>query len=873
MLKLILILLSILHIVVADPFQPLDTEFLRSQAKPKIKVQPVKTPVTPQSVKNALPKYQDIIKNMEKLDGLFTFYFDKKKNKLLIEIKPEHLQSIYLANLTRKSGDGMYYDAGSMLWEYPFIFEVHAEKIQLIHINSSFRADESSPIYKSISNNLSNSLISTGKIISQPHVESGAFLVNANELFLMDLTYVSQHRKGKYKFDQKNSFFNNIQSFPLNSEIEIKAYFKSNNWTGTFTLPNSHSMIHSYHLSLSNLPDNDFTPRLADDRIGYFSTIYQDYTSTLKETPYVRYINKWNLQKKYPSKKLSEPIEPIVYWLENTIPYEFRDAVKAGILAWNSSFEKIGFKNAIVVKQMPDDATWNPGDVRYNTIRWIVQPGSAYAVGPSRANPFTGELYDADIRISADFTRAFYKEYDEFVVPVTSADGPIAFWEKEHSHNHDEHQCNYGHHLREQMIFSWHALTNNNPNANLNDYIKKGLTDLVLHEVGHTLGLRHNFKASSIFTLEELSNPEFTNKNGISGSVMDYHPVSLLDNGNTMFQTQPGPYDDWAISYGYLDFGFEDKIKLEAIAQRSNEPLLAYGTDEDAFGLSSRGIDPLCNTWDMGSSPVAYYKNQIQLVDHLWDNIIKNFEKEGTRFQKIRSVFSQGIGEYYAASRTAAKFIGGIYYSRNHIGDPNQKNPFIIVDPQLQREALAFINTKILDQNAFNFNQELLNKLSPERYDDFTNYVWRMTRIDYPIHNVIKRIQAVALYSLFDPRRISRLQDNELRYTHSDKFTMAELFNNINQFLWIELSQSNKINSFRRELQKNYIDLLKIIIVEDNLGFPNDAKNLARANLKTTLLKIYQSLSKQNLDEYTQVHLESSAETIELILNAKLNLN
>ena len=277
----------------------------------------------------------------------------------------------------------------------------------------------------------------------------------------------------------------------------------------------------------------------------------------------------------------------------------------------------------------------------------------------------------------------------------------------------------------------------------------------------------------------------------------------------------------------------------------------------------------------MGSDPILYYNRQLDLVEKLWTNILAHFEKKGNRFQKIRSVFTQGIWEYYGASRTAAKFIGGIHFSRNHIGDPNQKNPLIVVNPDKQREALEFINNRIFNKEAFQFDQEVLNKLSPERYDDFRNYVWRLDRIDYPIHTVIKRIQAGALYSIFHPRRILRLQDNELRYTNEDQFTMVELFNTINYALWEELNASNNINSYRRELQKTHINLLRTIIldIDNNIGFPNDAKILARSNLKSTLKNIYHTLSNTTLDEYTRVHLESCSEDIESILEARINLN
>ena len=890
----LIVILFITNFLISDAYDPLDIDFLKKKTNQKSS-QPPSPSEPPIQNKKGLPSFEKIIDGFEEIPGLFTLYWDKEKNKFLIALIPEQLNQTYLANLTRKSGDAMYYDSGSMLWEFPFQFQRLGDVMQLVHINTSFRADESSAIHRSIDNNFSHSIIATGKVISSPNIETQAVLVDAKEMFVRDISYVSQNQKGQYKFDKNNSFISDLQSYPTNTEIQIKTHFISAKWTNTFTLPNSHSMMHTYHISLLDIPSTNFIPRASDDRIGYFTTIYQDYTSTLRETPYIRYINRWDLQKKYPNKQLSEPIKPIVYWLENTIPKEFRKAVTDGVLGWNKAFEKIGFKNAIIVKQMPDDATWHPGDARYNTIRWIVQPQSGYAVGPSRANPFTGELYDADIRISADFTRGFYREFDEFVVPVTS-EGPISLWDTEDEADKHSKGCKYANHLQEQMILSWHSLISQghikDTKSDLYDYVYEGLVDLVLHEVGHTLGLRHNFKASSIFSIDQLSDPHFTNEMGISGSVMDYHPVSLLDNGNTMFQTFPGPYDDWAIAYGYsLCSGTEttlptvykdnkvfienETLCLERIANQSNTPHLAYGTDEDAFGLSSKGIDPLCNTWDMASDPISYYNHQLDLVQKLWDNLLQNFEKKGNRFQKIRSVFSQGIGEYWSASKTAAKFIGGIYFSRNHIGDPNQKNPLVVVEPSKQREALHFINNRIFHKDAFNFDQNLLNKLSPERNDDFRDYVWRMDRLDYPIHTVIKRIQANALYSIFHPRRILRLQDNELRVLDENPFTMVELFNTVNTMIWEELELGENINSYRRELQESQIDLLRVIVLDlyNTTSFPSDAKTLARSNLKATLKNIYFNLANTNLNDYTKAHLENAAENIESILEAKISIN
>ena len=867
--------------IICDPYKQLDIDFLKKPVKKPAKK--IKN-VSPKS-KSSLPKYLDVIKDYQEIFGLWDLYYNKDKNQLLLALEPKHFGSEYMANITRQSGDAYYYGSSAMLNEYPFIFKQVGQNIQMIHINVLFRADSEKSISKAVENDFSDSIIATTQIISQPHDSTQAILVDANKLFIRDISYISQRAKGRYIFDQKNSSYISIDSFDSNIELEISTYYRSKKSTDSYTLPNSRSMEMKYHISIMELLQDDFIPRPVDDRVGYFSTIYQDYSNTLQESQYVRYIQKWNLVKKDPFSPLSEPVEPIVYWIENTVPEEFRDAIREGIEAWNIAFEAIGFKNAIVAKQMPDDATWDPADIRYNTIRWFIQPGAGYAVGPSRANPYNGQLYDADIRIAADFVTSFYKEFDEYVVPVTE-DELSQLWDEGHSHNdHDHHQghdhnhekCNYSEHLKREMAYGWNQLLVNGAlsgtKEDLERYVHQGLVDLVLHEVGHTLGLRHNFKASSIYSVEQLSDKNFTKKYGISGSVMDYNTVCLLDGGNTLFQTKPGPYDMWAIQYGYEQFNDNNLLKnLENIASQSNHPLLVYGTDEDSFGTSSRGIDPLCNTWDMSSNPIDFYKDELEKVNFLWDNLLDKFEVPGGTYQKIRSVFSQGIGEYMYAGRSATKFIGGINFSRNHVGDKAQQTPFTVVSSEMQREALDFILVNYFDKDAFDFDSDLLNKLAPERNQDFRGYVWRLDRPDYPIHSVVKRMQMYPLYSLYHPRRLARVKDNELKNNTSNVFKMEELFLKVNNVIWQELISKENINSYKRELQIMHIKMLSDMLYKVD-SMPSDAISFGRSSLNQILKDIYFSMSNNSLDYYTKSHLEYCSKLIETVLDPKIQIN
>lgn len=832
-----------------------------------------------------LKSFDSVVKDYEKIEGLFNLYWNEDMNKVYLEIQRSQLDEIYLCNVTRNSGDAYLFDSGAMHKNFPFFFKKVGERIQFVHKNVRFRAEPDAAINRAVDNSFSNSIIGSARLASEPHSQYGSLLIDAKSLFIQDITMVSYLTgiwKRKYSLDRENSYFNEVKSFELNTEIDVILHFKSGKPKSAYTLPDSRSMLHRYHYSISQIPETDYQPRLADDRVGHFMTMYQDYTSLLKDSPYVRYINRWHLEKAEPKFELSKPKKPIVYWLENTIPVEYRDAVTEGTLLWNDAFEKIGIKEAIEVRQMPDDAEWDPADARYNTIRWIIKPGSGYAVGPSKANPFSGELYDADIRVSSDYVRFWFREYDEFITPLSSDGEDVQtgfdkWWKGEEDDMDDPSGCNYADEKMHEMAFAWNLLSGSRgyTDKDLEDFIHDGLVDLIVHEVGHTLGLRHNFKASSIYTPEQLKSAEFTEENGVTGSVMDYNPINLSpDEGadGNYFQTQLGPYDYWAIeyAYGFAADGESEKMYLENIAGRCTEPLLQYGTDEDASS-SSRGIDPQCTRYDLSSDPFKFYQDRITLTQRLWDTVLDNFEKEGERYQKIRQVFTQGVSEYVRGMVNITKFIGGIYHRRDHIGDENGRPPFEVVAPEKQREAVHFLTSKILSRDAFQFSSELLNKLAPERMADFKGTIYRMRRIDFPIHNMVFYIQANTLFSMYSPLRMHRMLDNELRFSNKrKKYTLSEMFKTVRDEVWVELKNRENINSFRRELQRIHLRMLIIMAVKSNNNFPRDAISLARADLEYLKTRMDRLARSQSLDDYTQAHIAENLSKIEAALSAQI---
>ena len=868
-----LFILISLGLLMPNPYKPLDIDFLKDKTQKKEPSK--KTPETPPKKQNP-NAFESIIKGADKVEGLFTFYIHNDRNQVFMEVTPEQFNELYMVNITRETGDGAMRHGVSMQGEFPFYFKKIGNVIQFIEKNVKFRSEDNPETAKALKNQIPDSIIRSVKVVGEPD-ENGSILIDANKLFIFDIAGMSGQR---IQFDKTNSFFKKIKSFDLNSELQLDLNYRTKG-VYVYTLADSRNITYTYHYSLSALPESNYSPRVADDRVGHFLTLYQDYNDILTESPYVRYINRWDLQKKYPGKSLSEPIKPIVFWLENTIPKKFRDPITEGVLAWNEAFEAIGFKNAIVVKQMPDDADWDPADIRYSTIRWLIQPGVGIGVGPSRANPFTGEIYDADIRIGGDYFRFYFNEFEEFIDPIINMDFPEYIESLNNKeYNINNHNCEYAQNMINDMAFAWYSnfellnIPHSNKEELMEKFIHDGIVDLLIHEVGHTLGLRHNFKASSIYNLEQISNPDFIGDNGPVGSVMDYNGVNIMDGGHNFFQTKPGPYDYWAIEYAYAERPLTSMLSEEEfvdnIASKSTNPLYVYCTDEDSYG--TRSVDPYCSSGrDLTSKPIDFFHKQLFMVRDFWDHLLENFESQGERYPKIRSIFYNGIYEYYKATRSVSKFIGGIEHSRHHVGETD-KTPMAVIPAEIQRKALLFLDKNIFSKDAFNFSSELLNKLAPDR--DATMTRWGSSNLDLSIHKTILQIQKTALYKIFDPVILQRVQDNEMRFNIDvNKFTLSELFQTTSTITWRELENHINTNSFRRNLQKEHLEILIFIMLNKSNEFPNDAVAFARESLNKLITKLHFSINNDNLDEASYSHYLECINRIESAYQAKTILN
>ncbi len=720
-------------------------------------------------------------------------------------------------------------------------------------------------------------------------------MVDLTPVFMSDLPEFSQVLHG-FMFAPDRSSWSHVKGFKDNVEIEVAATYASNGVASVDTVPDTRGVTLYVHYSVSRLPQTDYRPRLADDRVGYFLTVIKDFSKSGGDDQFVRYVNRWDLRKAEPSAAVSPPVTPIIFWIEKTVPYRFRAAVHDGILEWNKAFEKAGFSNAIEVRQQPDDATWDPEDINYNTFRWITS-NAGLAMGPSHVNPITGQIVDADIIFDADFiehwTRTFEVEKPDLLEGPLGADNyakssqglPLA---AEHG---DGSACEYSHGMARQLAFGAIALTARGGKAagketkeQIEKLLQEGVKSVVTHEVGHTLGLRHNFIASTYLTMDEVNNPEKTRDVGLSASVMDYLPVNVSPKGKKQgdyFSRTIGPYDYWAIQYGYqpLPGGTEGEVAaLGKIASRGTEPGLRYATDEDAHGAGA--VDPLVNLFDLSKDPLEFARWRVELIDQLLPGLVDQLVKPGEGYHRVLQAFNLLLREHDRATSFVARYIGGVYVHRDHKGDPDAQPPLVVTEPKKQREALDQLEKDVFGPEAYAAPTKLYNYLAPTFWNHWG--IKEPTHPAFPIHQTVLAAQDRVLAQVLSPVTLARLLDSEMRVpAKQDVFTAAELLHRLTAAIFRETEhlQAGKftdrepaISSLRRNLQRRYFERLADVAMGD-VAAPSDCQAVAATELEALEGRIKKVLAgPAELDTYSRSHLSELAARIHKVLNARLEL-
>ena len=854
------------------------------------------------------PAFAAVVKDAKKVEGLFTLW--QKDEKVWIELKAEDFGKPFLLSPKLASGigeNGLY--GGSMSLRSAATEEQLVEfrrihnQVQLIARNATFVAKAGTPEGRAVSAAFSPSLLGSAMVASQPHPTAKSVLIEANGLFVSDMLGIGQWLQRTYRqnynFDGRHSAILKVRGKADSVVFETQNHYATSSITpgqatgGTGpsvprTLADARSMFFQLHYSLVKLPEAPMTPRAADPRVGYFTTNAQDFSDDLARTPTQRFVNRWRLEKKDPQAALSEPVKPITFWLDRTIPEKYREAMTAGVLEWNKAFEKIGFKNAVVVKVQPEDADFDTLDADVASIRWMTNANPQFgAIGPSHVDPRSGEILDADIgfeSLSSRNVRAVRSQILGRVsvdwpalmqLPLAQASEGAPAHQHQHQHPHDARSCTYATHAAEQLGYLLDVLEARGELApdshEAQQFVLDYLKDTTMHEVGHTLGLRHNFRASRVYTEQQLANEAFTREHGITGSVMEYAPFNLPRPGEkagTASQLTLGPYDYWAIEYAYKPIEpATEAAELKRIAARSAEPLLAYGTDEDSF----LGVDPEAIQFDLGSDVLGFAKKRFDIARDLLVRQEKRQLKPNEDYSVLRRSVSYALRDVARAAGVLTRQIGGVRTLRDFPG--SGRDPLAPVPAATQREALDVLARGLLAADSLKVSPTLQRRLAPD-YLERTDAVFAgetAVATDFAPTQLVIDMQRALLNQLMSDGLAVRLLDSEAKVARrGDAFQLSELYGRLSKDVWSELGTSGDIPALRRELQREHLNRLTGLLLRPGALTRADARSLLRYEARNLLARINAASQRPGLSVEARAHLQDSADSLAEALSAKL---
>ncbi|WP_299598619.1 zinc-dependent metalloprotease [uncultured Microbulbifer sp.] len=821
---------------------------------------------------NGIKSVAEITKGTSHTAGLFDLYQDEKSGTVYLKLEADQLGKNIIHHMQVSNGipgQNIFHVMGMYFEPRVLRFERYFDKIHVRQENTIFTFDKENPVSRASHANINRPLLAALNIAAEDKV-SGAILVNVDKLFLNESLRQLKpspnpeekpgQRLGLGKLNEDKTRFIGLHNYPQNTDLEIEYVYDNPEPVlpkefGTdikdYALGDERSLAFSIRHILVQAPNNDFVPRRDDPRLGYFTSLRQVMTSD-SAAPYGDVINRWHLVKKNPMAEVSEPVEPIVWWIENTTPLEYRDTIRDATLAWNAAFEQAGFQNAIQVKVQPDDADWEAGDLRYNVLRWTASPQPAFSgLGPSLANPLTGQILGADIMLELAGIQRRAKLPEIFNVPTGSNTHTA-------DHQHFSHAPLY--------IGSTFGLASLDAmGAELettNRFIKEFLYFLILHEVGHTLGLNHNFAASQHQPLASVFDREHTLSEGLTGSVMDYPAPNLSPNPelhSQFYDVAPGAYDRWAIEYGYSPAVVEpdeEEQRLSNILARSTDPALVFGNDADDMRRPGAGIDPRIMIEDMSSDAIGYAQQQFEHSQRILHTMQERMLTQGESRQELANAASSALHYYGRAAQTVSRYVGGVMVDRSMVGQEGAHKPFRPVSTEQQKRAMDVLEQYVFAPQSLEVPSSLIQELQQQRRWFF---FYGKTE-DPKVHDMVLNLQKSVLDHLLNPVVLKRIQDSSL---YGNEYSMTDLYADLNLAIFSADATGN-VDSFRQNLQREYVNrLIKLSQPTADDARQQQAQALARYSLK----QIDRQLKTAGNDPVSQAHKEY----IQFVIREALN--